>query len=243
MSSMAQEDEIGAFDWSATTQSMRLVRYDARGHGESETSDDPEALRWQALAVDMLGVADGVGADRLALGGASMGCATALYAALEAPERVEKLVLVIPPTAWSTRRTQRRLYRAGAMMVATVGVGAFVAFIRTQPVPRRLHKTREVFLNHLAKADRRSVVAAMRGASRSDLPPRRRLEELRSPALILAWNDDPSHPVSTAQRLADSLPAATLHEATTAEDVERWPDLVHEFLTGATVEPDREKRT
>ena len=50
LSSMAQEDEIGAFDWSATTQSMRLVRYDARGHGESETSDDPEALRWQALA-------------------------------------------------------------------------------------------------------------------------------------------------------------------------------------------------
>ena len=55
-------------------------------------------------------------------------------------------------------------------MVATVGVGAFVAFIRTQPVPRRLSKTREVFLRHLAQADRRSVVAAMRGASRSDLP-------------------------------------------------------------------------
>jgi pimeloyl-ACP methyl ester carboxylesterase len=87
------------------------------------------------------------------------------------------------------------------------------------------------------------VVAAMRGASRSDLPPRSRLEELKTPALILAWNDDPSHPLSTAERLADSLPAATLHEATTAEDVERWPDLVHEFLTGATVDPDREKRT
>lgn len=238
LSSMAQEDEIGSFDWSSTAGSVRLVRYDARSHGRSGATYEANALRWPALAVDMLGVADAVGADRLILGGASMGCATSLYAALQAPERVDKLVLVIPPTAWSTRTAQRRLYRAGAAMVATAGLGAFVAFVRTQPVPQRLAAAKEVSLRHLAKADRRAVVAAMRGASRSDLPSPSSLASLRIPALILAWYDDPTHPVSSAERLAATLPLATLHEARTAADVEGWPALVESFVTETPVEVD-----
>ncbi len=243
LASMAQEDEIGTFDWASTAEEMRLVRYDARSHGDSEITLDPEALRWPALASDMLGVANGLGADRVVLGGASMGCATSLYAALAAPDRVDKLVLVIPPTAWSTRASQRRLYRAGATMIATAGMGAFVGFLRIQPVPRRLAKTREVSLRHLVRTDRRAVVAAMRGASRSDLPPRSRLAGLHIPALILGWHGDPTHPISTALRLADTLPSATLHEAHTAADVAHWPELVHEFVTGTPVQSDLGKRT
>ena len=230
LSSMAQEDEIGAFDWTPVADTMRLVRYDARGHGDSGSTDDPKASEWPALATDMLGLADGLGAEQLVLGGASMGCATALYAALAAPDRVDKLVLVIPPTAWSTRTAQRRMYRVGATVVATAGLGAFATVLRSQPAPRRLARAREVSLRHLAQADRRGVVASLRGAGRSDLPARSRLETLQIPALILAWHDDPVHPVSTATTLAATLPVATLHEARTDHDVERWPELVHGFL-------------
>lgn len=232
LASMAQEDEIGVFDWTSTAEAMRFVRYDARSHGDSEHTDDPDLLRWPALALDMLGVADALGEDPLVLGGASMGCGTALYAALSAPRRVDKLLLVTPPTAWTSRVAQRRLYRAGATMVASRGLPAFVAFNRSQPTPKRLAGAREVFLRHLAVADRRSVVAALRGASRSDLPRAERFARLDMPALILAWHDDPSHPVSTAEQLATALPDATLHEARTAADVRRWPDLVHAFVTG-----------
>lgn len=230
LSSMAQEDEIGWFDWTTTAEAMRLVRFDARCHGDSEVTRDPVAMRWPALASDMLGVADGVEADRLVLGGASMGCATALYAALAAPHRVDKLVLVIPPTAWSSRAPQRRLYRAAATMVATAGVGTYATFLATQPAPPLLAAAREVSLRHLARADRRAVVSALRGASGSDLPSTARLSTLRSPALVLAWHGDPSHPTSTAQALVAALPSATLQEARTARDVESWPELVRRFL-------------
>ncbi len=47
--------------------------------------------------------AKGKGAQKFVAGGSSMGCATSIYAALLAPERMKALVLVIPPTAWETR--------------------------------------------------------------------------------------------------------------------------------------------
>ena len=39
-----------------------------------------------------------------------MGCATALYAALAQPSMVRALVLVIPPSAWSSRQRVRQKY-------------------------------------------------------------------------------------------------------------------------------------
>ena len=46
------------------------------------------------------------------------------------------------------------------------------------------------------------------------------------PALILAWDTDPGHPVTTAQRLCDLLPEATLHIAKTTTDIATWPTQV-----------------
>jgi pimeloyl-ACP methyl ester carboxylesterase len=245
LSSMAQEDEVGLFDWSSTADVARLVRYDARGHGDSEASDDARDYTWPSLAQDMLGVADALAAgtaegreaEGLVVGGASMGCATAIHAALAAPERVTAMVLVIPPTAWRTRAAQRRLYRAGATMAATVGLGPFVALMRLQPLPRlfkgEMARMREVALRHLATADRHVVAKVLRGASQSDLPSPERLGRIRVPALILAWEGDPTHPVSTARKLARVLPQSRLHVAATHDEVADWPPLVHDFLADA----------
>ncbi|HXX47271.1 MAG TPA: alpha/beta hydrolase, partial [Myxococcota bacterium] len=37
------------------------------------------------------------------------------------------------------------------------------------------------------------------------------LRQIRAPALIVATRGDPGHPLSTAERLAELLPHATLH--------------------------------
>ena len=50
------------------------------------------------------------------------------------------------------------------------------------------------------------------------------------PALILAWTGDPTHPVSTAEELAELLPSATLQLATTSEDLATWTDHLVDFL-------------
>ena len=48
--------------------------------------------------------------------------------------------------------------------------------------------------------------------------------------LVLAWAGDPGHPESTAERLVELLPHATLHVATRIRDVLGWPGQVASFL-------------
>src|SRR5262249_27966418 len=84
MFSMAMEDALGIVDFPrlAAEMSERIVRYDARGHGSSTGTDQPDDYQWPALAQDMLALADALGIDRFIAGGQSMGMATSLYAAL-----------------------------------------------------------------------------------------------------------------------------------------------------------------
>jgi len=46
------------------------------------------------------------------------------------------------------------------------------------------------------------------------------------PTLLLAWIEDPAHPVSSAERLHDLIPGSRLDLARTHADVRRWPGLV-----------------
>ena len=237
LSSMAQEDAIGVFDLApATGPGFRWVRYDARGHGRSRSGagNDVEPYRWPALAGDMLAVAGARGLERFVAGGASMGCATALHAAVSAPDRVEALVLVIPPTAWRTRGRQSKLYRAGARTIEAVGLKPFAAFMRLTPMPAALGERaaafRDVSVDALSHAEPSVVAAVLRGAAASDLPPPEQLAALTQPALILAWARDPGHPMSTAETLAATLPNATLHRASSPRSLGRWPGLVRAFV-------------
>src|SRR4051794_1513396 len=82
MASMAADDMVSWIKWNQLTDVIHLVRYDARGHGQSGASDAPADYHWSALAHDMLTLADEVGFDQFVAGGQSMGCATSIYAAL-----------------------------------------------------------------------------------------------------------------------------------------------------------------
>jgi pimeloyl-ACP methyl ester carboxylesterase len=185
----------------------------------------------------MLGVLDGLGLDTVVLGGASMGCATALHAAVAEPARVEALLLVIPPTAWGGRRVQATMYRAGARMVAVGGMGPFATLARAAPAPKiltgELAGVHEVAMRSMAGLDRRVVPHILRGAAASDLPPKDALGSLNVPALVLAWAGDPTHPTATAEELCRLLPDADGHVASTADEVRRWPSLIADFLRDA----------
>jgi pimeloyl-ACP methyl ester carboxylesterase len=70
----------------------------------------------------------------------------------------------------------------------------------------------------------------LRGAAASDLPAPDELATIAQPALVLAWDGDEGHPLSTAERLAALLPRAELHVATHLRDVLGWPTQVAAFL-------------
>jgi pimeloyl-ACP methyl ester carboxylesterase len=233
LSSVDQEDDAGVLA-PPSVEGVRLVRYDARGHGRSEATRADRDYRWRNLALDMLGVLDGLGLGTAVLGGSSMGCATALHAAVAEPARVEGLVLVIPPTAWGGRRVQAAMYRAGARVVGLGGMGPFAALARSAPPPRmltgELAPVHEVAVRAMAGLDRRVVPHVLRGAATSDLPPKEALASLDVPTLVLAWEGDPTHPTATAHELCRLLPRVTGHVASTVDEVRRWPSLVTAFL-------------
>ncbi|GAA4387907.1 alpha/beta fold hydrolase [Tsukamurella soli] len=174
-SSRANDVASGIFDWSpAIGHGRRLVRYDARGHGDSAVKHPaPDDFTWPRLAEDLLDLLDVVSPEeRVDAVGVSMGVGTLLHAAVRAPERFRCLALVLPPTAWATRVAQREMYLQMAGLVETRGAAALAA-----------------------------------------------LMTIHQPVLLRPWINDPAHPISTAERLADLLPSAGIDTVATAAQV------------------------
>jgi 3-oxoadipate enol-lactonase len=237
MASMAMDDATRLFQMERPVEGERLVRYDARGHGGSQVSENPDDYLWPNLARDMLALADTLGIERFIAGGQSMGSATALYAALAAPERVKALVLVNPPTAWETRPAQAAIYERWAEAVEAKGLlGLFEQMQSQSPSPAWLWEweAQSGVADELAKAyaalDARALPLIFRGAARTDLPPHEAIRAVKAPALILAWSDDPGHPLSSAETLQELLPDAHLEVAHNMDELAEWPRRIQEFV-------------
>ncbi len=72
---------------------FRTIALDQRGHGESMKSHDPADYGREAMAADALALLDHLGVGRTDVFGYSMGTRTAMQLALDAPDRVSKLLL------------------------------------------------------------------------------------------------------------------------------------------------------
>jgi pimeloyl-ACP methyl ester carboxylesterase len=236
MGSVNVEDQAGLLDWGEVEGHAEVVRYDARGHGNSDGSYDPDDYRWGCMAQDMLAVASAVadarGVKRCVLGGLSMGAATALEAALQRPDKVAGLVLVLPPTAWQTRPRQAAIYRRLAWVSGLFGAAPY-RLLDMLPIPLREDGRNQLALHTmkgLARANPLHVQATLRGAALSDMPDPGALEKLEVPTLILAWEDDTAHPVFTATTLAEILPSVYSLVISHPSDISDWTPALCEFL-------------
>lgn len=233
MGSSAVDTAAGLFDWATVAQHSHLIRYDARGHGRSGGSGNPEEYRWSSLADDMLTIADDYGDDKPAiLGGVSMGCATALTAAWQNQTKVAGLVLVLPPCAWRTRPKQARFYRR---MATVNGVLGSIPYRLLNMLPAGEPETAKAAMasataRGLASANIKFMNGALRGAALSDLPPMADLKKLHIPTAIFAWTDDWAHPESTAELLDTLLPDVRIYDLADAADVGRWTPQLLSFI-------------
>ncbi|MFB0902721.1 MAG: hypothetical protein QMA93_07655, partial [Acidimicrobiales bacterium] len=64
----------------------------------------------------------------------------------------------------------------------------------------------------------------------ANLPVPNDIATITTPTLVLAWSGDPRHPVSTAERLRDTLPNVQVSVASTRADYASWSDQLHRFL-------------
>jgi 3-oxoadipate enol-lactonase len=233
-SSMDSEDALGMSALFRALPGTRLVRYDARGHGRSAAGRDESASAWPALAADLLELCDELGLERPIAGGASMGVATSLHAAVRAPGRFAGMVLVMPPTAWNTRKAQADLYRGGAMLVEAHGVEGYLdamrAAFRARPIPGFDEAMQETLLDGMRTKTAEELIRLLRGAASSDLPDEAELAKLDLPTLLLPIRDDPGHPLSTAERLHTLLKGSELHVLRDAAELGLQRDTLLRFL-------------
>ena len=232
-SSRLGEDDFPLVDLEQVREHHDVVRYDARGHGESAMLTNAERGSWAELALDQRALVDHLGIDDLVLGGVSMGVGTALHSALGLGERVHKLVLVIPPTAWGERAAQVAQYDQMASIVEAKGVEPLVTASSAIAPPDPFAGS-DVWSERRAAALRAAdpvrLAAIFRGAGHADLPLAKDLSAIVAPTLVLAWSGDPGHPVSTAERLGEVLPNVDVTIASTVAEFEMWTNQVVNFL-------------
>ncbi|OKH86741.1 alpha/beta fold hydrolase [Thalassospira sp. TSL5-1] len=227
MSNSYSLEDKGIYDFAPLSAAGTLIRYDARGHGRSNARAVAERFTWPALADDFLAIAKAAAPDQKIVGmGCSMGTATLLHAALKAPETFAKLVLTAPPTAWETRRAHKSVYQNSARTLERDGQPALDALAANMAPP-------PIFTDLPAFPVETSLdllPSILRGASMSDLPSQDDLRSISVPVLVLAWENDSSHPITTAQTLVSLLPNAELHVAKSINDVRNWGHRIANFM-------------
>lgn len=213
----------------------RVLSYDARGHGRSTGAlhqrDAPEDYTWVRLAEDLIEMIDLTFGDQPVHGvGPSMGAATLMHAAVRHPERFASLTLTVPPTIWESRAAQAGAYEKSAALIEADGVEAFVA-------------ASELAVRPPAVADHprtppdvaeRLLPTVLRGAALSDLPAPAEIGEIAVPTLVLAWSDDPTHPLTSARALHELIDGSVLVVARSPSQVEAWPRRFADHLAAAS---------
>jgi 3-oxoadipate enol-lactonase len=108
----------------ALAERFRLVRYDTRGHGGSDIPPGPYSI--DDLGQDVLELLDHLGVARAHVAGLSLGGMTAIWLGINAPERVDKLVLICtsplmgPAQMWADRAVTVREQGTQAIVDSTL---------------------------------------------------------------------------------------------------------------------------
>jgi len=174
-----------------------------------------------------------LGVDRYVAAGASLGAVTGLWAAVQAEDRIDALVLVQLPTAWERRDGLNAMYLELADLVEDEGPEALLARTDGRRVPDPLLERPDIVAlmrEFVVADDPARLGAVLRGTAGANYPSRDRLISIDVPTLVLAWTGDTVHPVEAAEEVASLIPNAQLGVASTWAEVEAWTPQIAEFI-------------
>ena len=188
----------------ALAERFRVLRYDARGHGRSETTPGPYTI--ELLARDVLELMDALAIPRAHFCGLSIGGLVGMWLGAHAPERISKLVLantaprIGTPERWDARIEGVLRLGTQALVPDMLPRWFTPAFRERSPdvvesAARMLEETSAV--GYAASA------AAIRDA---DLGPS--LAAIRAPTLVISGRDDPATPPDEGRSLARRIAGA-----------------------------------
>ena len=195
-------------------EDIRLLTFDARGHGQSAGPLEPSGYTWETLGRDMVALAGEHGGERAIFGGGSMGAASALWVALERPESVSALVLMTPPPLGHPHMREDaeqgalNMLEGLAVAIQQFGLEQTIGMMRS--LPGIGNGAGGQFEQWLRAQDPAMFVHAIRGLMRSPYHDPAEYARINVPTLVLAHEGDPLHPVRAAKLVAEAVPGARL---------------------------------
>ena len=194
----------------------RVTTFDARGHGESSPAGSSGEYEYRDIVADLEAVLDHLGAERAALGGASMGAHTTMAFALAFPERVSALVQITPAYDGRPRDGSSELayWERLADGLENGGIDGFIDALDSGVDERWRDTALTVARQRLERHRHLDAVAdALRVVPRSiAFEGIEELEAVETPTLVVASRDeaDPGHPYAIGEAYAERLPHARL---------------------------------
>jgi 3-oxoadipate enol-lactonase len=207
----------------------RVLRYDTRGHGRSPVPPGPYSM--DQLGADLLAVLDRHGVERAHVAGVSLGGATAMWMAVNAPRRVDRLIVCCSaarfgePDGWHERAATVR-ERGMGPVAATIPERWFTpAYVEACP------EVVDPIVATLAATAPDGYAACCEAIAGIDL--REAIAAVRAPTLVLAGADDPATPPDNAREIAATIPGATIYVLAQAAHLAsvQCAETVNDFIT------------
>lgn len=183
---------------------FRVIRYDARGHGESAAPDAVYSMG--DLGRDLLNILDALAIPSAHLCGLSLGGMVGQWLAVNAPHRFGKAVLANttahagPPRLWEWRI--RHIRKAGVASVADAVIESWFTPEFRAAEPTAVARVRRMVVDTPASGYM-GTSCAMR-----DMDFREALKEVRVPAMVIIGSRDRSTPPAWGELIATHLPGA-----------------------------------
>jgi len=215
-------------------EGYRILRFDLRGHGESDAPIGPYTL--DMLAADIVNLCNALSIDRVHYCGVSLGGQVAQTFALNHPERLASLTLVNSTCEYSEEQT--RMWRERASIAVAQGMSAiqdgllrrwFTADACAKQIPG--YRFMKQAINDFSPASFDAASAAM-----CMLHTTPRLREISVPSMVIATPNDPGAPRKVSEKMAQLIPDCELHwlepaqHLSSLEHPERFNALMRNFL-------------
>ena len=200
--------DYGMWDFQvhAFTAKYRVLRYDPRGHGDTQASAPPYAV--DLLVADVVGLLDALGIGRVHFLGLSMGGVVGQRLASRHPERLMSLLLsdtachLPPESAWDDR----------IALATSKGTGAFVQPMTTRWLTPAYYERRPEIVAKLGAMIAKTSVDGAIGCAQAlkTMNQASILPGIKVPTLIVVGARDVGTPVSAAEFLHREIAGSTL---------------------------------
>lgn len=212
---------------------FQVVRYDTRGHGNSDTTPEPYDVK--LLGEDVIELLDKLNFDKVHFCGLSMGGQIGQWLGIHHPERLNKLILsntaaqIGTDKKWNDRIELTKKEGMTAIWQGTQKVWFTDGFLDTEAA--KIDAMQSMFLANNVHGYT-NCCAAVRDADFSD-----DLNKISTETLVIAGSSDPATTVADAEWMVENIPHSKLavipaKHIPSIERPEVFADAIINFLVG-----------